>query len=621
MKTENKKTSHRILVIDDNTAIHEDFQKILVKPTGIGDDLQDMEALLFGSESQPIPTADFEIDTASQGDAGLERVRQANADNRPYSLAFVDGRMPPGWDGIKTIHHLWEECPDLQVVLCTAYADYSWQEIRQVLGESDSLLILKKPFDSMEVLQLAHALTKKWELKQEIQGRLNQLAYYDGLTGLPNRSLFMDRLTQALNHARRYGQQGALLFIDLDNFKRINDTLGHGIGDDLLKAMARRLMKSLRLSDTIARPADEEMAARLGGDEFTVILPKLQQASDAGAIARRIETNFAQPMRIGNHQFLVTSSIGIAIFPQDGDSVETLLRNADLAMYFAKNSGPSNFKYYQESMNAAALKRLTIENQLRQAVERDEFTLHYQPQIDLANRQLSGMEALLRWHNSELGNVSPADFIPIAEESGLIIEIGEWVLRAACRQASHWSDQRLPINRIAVNVSVKQFIHPGFLKMVGDVLAETGLAPHRLEIEITESLLVDDSKEIVRILKALKEMNIRIAVDDFGTGYSSLSRLKALPIDSLKIDRSFICGINSGTSDRSIISAIIAMAKGLDLSVIAEGVETTHEVDFLVDKHCLEAQGFFFSRPLAASQAEDFLRKTQSSDDDREPDR
>ncbi len=620
MNTKSKRHSYRILVIDDNTAIHEDFLKILTKTTGAGDGIEDMEALLFGSEAQPVPSTDFEIDTASQGEAGLDLARKAKAENRPYSLAFVDGRMPPGWDGIETISHLWKESPDLQVVLCTAYADYSWQEIRKVLGESDSLLILKKPFDNVEVLQLAHALTRKWELNQEIHGRLNQLAYYDGLTGLPNRSLFMDRLTQALNQARRYGQQGALLFIDLDNFKRINDTLGHGIGDDLLKAMARRLVKSLRLSDTVARPTDAQMAARLGGDEFTVILPKLEHESDAGTIAKRIETNFAKPMTIGNHQFLVTSSIGIAIFPQDGDTVETLLKNADLAMYFAKNSGPSNFKYYQESMNAAALKRLTIEIQLRQAIERDEFTLHYQPQIDLVSKRMSGMEALLRWHNGELGDVSPGDFIPIAEESGLIIEIGEWVMRTACRQIGRWDEQRISIDRIAVNVSVKQFIHPGFLKMVGDILTETGLSPRRLEIEVTESLLVSDSKEVVRILKTLKGMNIRIAVDDFGTGYSSLSRLKEMPIDCLKIDRSFICGIDNGTSDQSIISAIIAMAEGLDLSVIAEGVQTTRQVNFLMDKRCIEAQGFFFSRPLSAAHTEDFFHKALSFPENKKSD-
>ncbi|WP_373501046.1 putative bifunctional diguanylate cyclase/phosphodiesterase [Desulfococcus sp.] len=612
MNPQKNTAPQRILVIDDNAAIHEDFRKILLKTKSVGDELFDMESALFGSEQQAMASAVFEIEYASQGREGLELVRRARDAGRPYAVAFVDGRMPPGWDGIETISRLWRECPDLQVVLCTAYADYSWQEIRRVLGETDSLLILKKPFDTVEVLQLAHAMTRKWELNREVQGRLNQLAFYDSLTGLPNRALFLDRLGQTLEKARRSNHKSALLFIDLDNFKRINDTLGHTIGDDLLKAIACRLTKCLRGSDTVARPLSSGMAARLGGDEFTVILSDLQREEDAGLVAQRIEEHLAQPMDLGRHQVIITPSIGIAIFPQDGDNVETLLKNADLAMYFAKNAGANTFKYFQESMNAAALKRLTIENHLRQATIREEFSLHYQPQFDLVTGELSGMEALLRWNNWELGNVPPIEFIPIAEESGLIIAIGEWVLGTACRQARAWLDSGLPLQRIAVNVSVKQFTHPNFLGMVGNVLSQTGLEPHRLEIEITESLLAQDPLAIAATLRALKEMAVRIAVDDFGTGYSSLSRLKEMPIDSLKIDRSFICGIDGGTGDQSIICAIIAMAEGLDLRVIAEGVETLRQVDYLRGKQCQEAQGYLFSRPLPVSQAESFLRQAFS---------
>ena len=609
MKPQTNSPSHRILVIDDNAAIHEDFRKILKKSKSLGDDLNSMEVALFGSKPQATAPAAFEIDYASQGREGLELVQQARSAGRPYALAFVDGRMPPGWDGIETISHLWRECPDLQVVLCTAYADYSWQEIRRVLGETDSLLILKKPFDNVEVLQLAHALTRKWELNREVQGRLNQLAFYDSLTGLPNRALFIDRLGHTLDNARRYNHKGALLFIDLDNFKRINDTLGHTIGDDLLKAIAGRLKKCLRGSDTIARPWTSGMAARLGGDEFTVVLPELDRAEDAGVVAQRIAEHLAQPVNLGSHQVIVTPSIGIAIFPQDGENVETLLKNADLAMYFSKHTGPNTFNFYQKSMNDAALKRLTIENHLRQASDRDELSLHYQPQFDLVTGELSGMEALLRWQNWELGNVPPIEFIPIAEESGLIIVIGEWVLRTACLQAVTWLDQGLPLHRIAVNVSVKQFTHPNFLEMVRSVLVETALAPHRLEIEITESHLVSDPQGIAVTLRALKDMHIQIAVDDFGTGYSSLSRLKEMPIDCLKIDRSFVCGIDGGTRDQSVICAIISMAAGMDLRVIAEGVETTRQVDYLRGKKCQEAQGYLFSRPLPIPQAEAFLRE------------
>lgn len=612
METATTQLKYRILVIDDNTAIHDDFKKILVKEEQPQDDLHDMEALLFGDESEEISPSIFEIECASQGQEGYEMAKKAQEEGRPFAMAFVDGRMPPGWDGIETISNLWQVCPNLQVVLCTAYADYSWQEIRQVLGGSDGLLILKKPFDNVEVLQLAHALTHKWELSREIKGRLNQLAYFDHLTGLPNRTMFKDRLINALNRAQRYQHQGALLFIDLDNFKRINDTLGHNIGDDLLQVMSERLVESLRLSDTVSRPTTSETAARLGGDEFTVILPEIDNQQEAALVARRIEKHLEKPVSIGDHEFIVTASIGIALFPDDGADVETILRNADLAMYFAKSQGQGTFKYYQESMNDAALRRLTIENQLRQAIELNELSLQYQPQLDLASGKIIGLEALLRWQNSELGNVPPLELIPIAEESGLIVAIGEWVLRTACMQVQSWIDQGIDLERIAVNVSVKQFTHPDFVQMVSDILAETGLAPRHLEIEITESLLVHEPKRIASILQKLRDRQILVAVDDFGTGYSSLSRLKDMPIDCLKIDRSFVCGIEQGVNDQSIIGAIMAMANGMGLRVIAEGVDKNTQVDFLVDKNCQEAQGYLFSKPLSVQDAEEFLQSNST---------
>lgn len=604
-----RKLSHRILVIDDNTSIHEDFSKILEKPQNLGDELQDMEAQLFGSETKTVLPAVFEMDCTSQGKEGLRLVQQAVLDGRPYSLAFVDFRMPPGWDGVTTIQHLWQESPELQIVLCTAYADYSWQDIRRNLGETDSLLILKKPFDNVEVLQLAHALTRKWELNREIQGRLNQLAYYDTLTGLPNRLLFMEQLKQVIETANRCQRKAALLFIDLDNFKRINDTLGHSIGDDLLKIAADRIIKCLRISDIVSRSPTIEMAARLGGDEFTVILPELDKEEYAAVIAKRIRETLAQPITLDGYNIIVTPSIGIAIFPQDGDTLETLLKNADLAMYYSKRIGPNTFTYYQESMNARALKRMTIETHLRQAFDRNEFSLHYQPQFDLIRGELSGMEALLRWHNWELGNVPPDEFISIAEESGLIVAIGEWVMRTACRQLAEWVDQKLPLKKISVNVSVKQFIHKNFLEMIRQVLVETGLNSKNLEIEITESLLMKDTQEISKILDELKKMNVGIAVDDFGTGYSSLSRIKEMPIDCLKIDRSFVNAISGSIQDQSVISAIIAMAEGMNLRVVAEGVETADQADFLRRKKCQEVQGFLYSRPLSTQQADIFLKQ------------
>lgn len=611
MSTIEKKSSFRILVIDDNAAIHEDFRKILVNASEIDRELEDMELLLFDTQADHTRNSDiqFEIEYAFQGQEGLDMVRKANEENAPFSLAFVDGRMPPGWDGIETISHLWAACPELQVVLCTAYADYSWQEIQKVLGESDSLLILKKPFDNVEVLQMAHALTRKWELNREIKGRLHKLAFYDHLTGLPNRALFLDRLNVAISNHLRNNQKGALLFIDLNDFKRINDTLGHSVGDELLKIMAERLVKSLRLSDTVSRMGKDRTAARLGGDEFTVLLPEISDLDKAAVVSRRIVEHVARPVSIGSNEFIVSPSIGIAIFPDDGDNVETLLKNADLAMYFAKRtSNQGNFKYFQESMNDAALKRLTIENQLRHAINREEFQLHYQPQVDLGSGELIGLEALLRWNNHELGSVSPVEFIPIAEECGLIVPIGEWVMRTACTQVCKWLNEGLGIKRVAVNVSVKQFTHPDFLAVVEMILEETGMPADRLEVEVTESLFAQNMNRISQILKSLRQKNIEVAVDDFGTGYSSLSRLKDMPIDCLKIDRSFVLGINSGVSDKSIIGAIMSMADGMGLRVIAEGVDNDTQLDFLKEKHCTEVQGYLFSRPLPAEKVEELFQ-------------
>ena len=612
MNTQEEKTSYRIIVIDDNAAIHNDFQKILGKNSETDSELEDMESLLFDVQTEkPLDSrVQFELEYAFQGQDGLDIVKEAQASDNPFALAFVDGRMPPGWDGIETINHLWQAAPELQVVLCTAYADYSWAEIQKILGESDSLLILKKPFDNVEVLQMAHALTRKWELNREITGRLNRLAFYDHLTGLPNRALFLDRLKGAINQHLRDQQKGALLFIDLDDFKRINDTLGHSVGDELLKIIGDHLVKSLRLSDTVARAVKDRTAARLGGDEFTVLLPEINELDTVAVVAQRIIEHVSKPVSIGDNEFIITPSIGIAIFPDDGDTVETLLKNADLAMYFAKRSRTmEHFKYYQESMNDTALKRLTIENQLRQAIDRDELQLYYQPQVDLPSGELIGMEALLRWDSHVLGSVPPLEFIPVAEACGLIVPIGEWVMRTACKQVCQWIKNGLGLERVAVNVSVRQFIHPDFLAVVEQILEETGMPGKRFEIEITESLFAEDMNKISGTLKTLKEKGIAVSVDDFGTGYSSLSRLKDMPIDCLKIDRSFVLGVDSRKNDQSIISAILSMAKGMDIRVIAEGIDNDRQLDFLIENGCTEAQGYLFSRPLPPEKIEEILKQ------------
>ena len=616
--TVSKKQIKRILVIDDNPSIHEDFKKILIKSSKQSE-LDDLESEIFGTENAAETFIEFEIEFASQGKDGLEMITQAKNEDRPFALAFVDGRMPPGWDGVETISRIWKESPELQVVLCTAYADHSWHEIRQILGENDSLLILKKPFDNVEVLQLAHALTRKWELGREVEGRLNRLAFYDSLTDLPNRTLFKDRLEQAVEQARRYDHKLALMFIDMDNFKRINDSLGHDIGDELLRETADRLNEVLRASDTVARPNAHGMAARLGGDEFTVILPKIGEKKDASIVVERIEQKLSQSMKLSGHKVTVTPSIGVALYPDDGDDVESLLKKADHAMYYAKRIGRNTHKFYDSSMDDSGLKRLTMENYLRQAMELGELSLNYQPQFDLSSGTLSGMEALLRWDNHELGNVPPVEFIPVAEDCGFIVEIGEWVLRTACSQAAGWIEEGLPLTRMAVNLSVRQLVQPDIVEKISEILMETGLDPRKLELEIKESLLDSAPSSVMDALEVMRDMKIGITIDDFGNGYSFINRLKTMPFDCIKIDRSFVSDIDGPEVNRSIIEAILGMAKAMDVRVIAEGVETDVQADLLKNYQCSEVQGFMFARPLTASRAEAFLRKHMlSPESDRE---
>lgn len=598
----------RILVIDDNQAIHEDFAKILTCSKPKDDTLDELETALFGSGNKNFVAPNYALDFAAQGQEALAMVKQAEAEGNPYSLAFVDGRMPPGWDGIETIRRLWKESPELQMVLCTAYADYSWEEIQQELGETDSLVILKKPFDIAEVLQLTYALTRKWELNREIQGRLHKLAYFDSLTGLPNRTQFLSYLKKSLDIAKKKQKMAALLYIDLDDFKRINDTLGHSIGDKLLEIIAQRLAGSVRDSDLIGSGAENHQTARLGGDEFTVLLSDIESEAVAESVAKRISNDLSHPVDLGSHQVMISPSIGIALSPSDGDNADTLMKNADLAMYFAKRKGPENYRFYQESMNSDALKNLTIETQLRYGLEKEEFSLVYQPQFDLNTGEMSGFEALLRWQNPELGVVPPMEFIPIAEESGLIYPIGEWVMRTACRQTKEWHDQGIVLPRIGVNASPKEFSHPDFLNRVKSILEETDLKPTFLQIEITETLLMENYEQTSKTLEELHQMGVQVAIDDFGKGYSSLNRLQSLSIDSLKIDRSFVRGINTGFKEESVLNAIIVMATGLNLGVIAEGVETQSQYHFLKAKLCNEAQGYMLSMPLTTDEAENFLK-------------
>jgi diguanylate cyclase (GGDEF)-like protein len=465
--------------------------------------------------------------------------------------------------------------------------------------------------ESGRVVSLSGTLQDITELRQS-EEKVRQLAYFDSLTGLANREYFKEHLVRAIALARPNNRQLALLFLDLDNFKRINDTLGHNVGDLLLKAVAARLRACVRASDAVTRletVASNEQVARLGGDEFTILLSEVGSSEDAATVATRILDTLSKPLTVGEHEVFITPSMGIAMFPQDGQDVESLLKHADMAMYYAKHSGKNLYKFYTESMKDAAIRRLTVENYLRKAIERGEFALYYQPQVDLMNGQICGAEALLRWHNAELGLVSPAEFIPLAEETGLIVPIGEWVLRTACAQAKAWQDAGLLLPRLAVNISVLQFVQTNFTDLVVQILDETGLSPHALELEITESLLMKDAEGAIRTLRILKDQGVQFAIDDFGTGYSSLSYLKRFPIDRLKIDKAFVQDINADPDDAAITAAVIAMAGSMNLGVVAEGVETGAQLNFLKRKHCGEVQGYYLSKPLPSSDMEALLRQ------------
>ncbi len=437
------------------------------------------------------------------------------------------------------------------------------------------------------------------------------LAYYDSLTGLPNRQLFMEHVEQALHAASRSGDKMALLYLDLDRFKRINDTLGHDAGDQLLKKISTDLTDSVRSSDIIAKadmPSGPRASlSRLGGDEFTLLLTGIAEEEHAGLVAKRILELLNQPMEINDQEVYVSASIGISLYPRDGDTVDLLLRSADVAMYHAKESGRNSFMFFSSQMNSRALERLTIEADLKKALERDELVLFYQPQINLQTGAIAGFEALVRWQHPEHGLVPPGKFIPVAEEAGLIVPVSNWVLHEACRQNQQWIEAGLTPVRMSVNISSVQFTKQNLTGVVQDALQATGLDPQYLELELTESAIMQNVGEVIETLNEMKSLGISLSVDDFGTGYSSMSYLKRFPLDVLKIDRSFIMDITIDENDAAIVKAIIALAKILGLKTVSEGVETREQLDFLREHGSDEMQGFFISKAVPAKEAEQFL--------------
>ncbi len=443
------------------------------------------------------------------------------------------------------------------------------------------------------------------------QERVRRLAYFDGLTGMPNRQSFLERLDRELLRAKRDGRLVALLFLDLDGFKRVNDTLGHSAGDNLLQTVASRLKERLRDGDVVSQPVLDESGlhvARLGGDEFTVVLPDLEEKQTIETVAQRMLILLSQPFQIGDQEVTVTASIGIAIFPEDGDDAATLLKHADTAMYHAKDQGRNNWQLYQQALTNRAVKWLALETDMRKGLQRDEFLLFYQPQV-LDDGTIVGLEALIRWQHPEQGLVSPAEFIPVAEESGLIVPLGEWVIRTACLQLRAWRERGVPVPRVAVNVSARQARAANFIGGVEKIIDETGIRADQLELELTESVLLDREASRIEGLVRLRRLGVHFSIDDFGTGYSSLSYIKRFPISQLKVDQSFVRGLPHDANDAGITIAIIAMARSLDLDVIAEGVETRAQLEFLQQAGCRNLQGYLFSRPVPADEAERLLRQ------------
>jgi diguanylate cyclase (GGDEF)-like protein len=606
----------RVLVVDDEPSIIDAYRQIFAGPSeDAAAARRNLGAKLFGGTGQatrPRLTShslSFDAVFCKGAEAAVNAVRESIEADRPFAVAFLDMRMSPGPDGIWCASHIRELDPAIEIAVCTAYSDIDPTDIGGRVPPEEKLSYLQKPFHPHEVRQMAIALAAKWRAER----RIARLAYFDSLTGLPNREQAHNRLRSAVAAAQQHNRTLALMYVDLDNFKRINDTLGHAIGDEVLVTAAERLRKALRAGEgraadalAVDRPGD---LGRLGGDEFMVILPDIGSSENAGQVADRLIGALQEPMQLSKHTVVITPSIGIAMYPTDGMDADVLLRHGDLAMYFAKRRSPGTYAFFDASMNEGALQRYTIEGKLRGALERGELSLHYQPQIDMTTGEVTAMEALLRWTNDELGVVPPTDFIPVAEDTGLIMPIGEWVLRTACAQARKWYDEKLVIRRIAVNVANAQFGAHNFPAQVATILSETGLPPGMLELEVTESMVMMDEKRATRVLEELHAIGVSVAIDDFGTGYSNFQRLHLLAIDRLKMDRSFVRDLGDDSDDRAIAAAIISMAKALKVDVVAEGVESFAQFRFLQEHQCAQSQGFLLSRALPAGEARLLLQR------------
>lgn len=544
--------------------------------------------------------AGFEVLQAENGQVGLQMAR----DFRP-DLVLLDVMMPV-MDGFACCQALRElpQCAHVPVLMMTGLDDVDSIHRAYEVGATDFISKpIRWPVLAYRVRYILRATQAVRDLARS-EARARYLTHYDPLTGLPNRQHFIEDLTRSLARAERLRHHVAVLLLDLDNFKRINDSLGPGAGDSLLKQVGRRLSQNLRTEDQVARglQGHEHLTlARMGGDEFTVLASDLSVPQDAAKIAVRLLEVLREPLRHQGQDVVLQASLGIAVSPVDGRTPEELVRNADSAMYCAKGEGGDCFKFYNTPMNASAFNRLAMEVQLRQAIERNELVLHYQPKLELATGRVTGVEALIRWRHPTIGMVSPLEFIPLAEESGLILPIGDWVLEQACQQLSRWDQAGHPPLSVAVNLSARQFRHGSLEHKVLASLQQAGVAPQRLELEITESSIMQDVETAVRTMQRLRDRGCRVAIDDFGTGHASLAYLKTFPVHTLKIDRSFVTGLPHNEQDAAIVRAVIGMSRGMGLEVVAEGVETPGQRAFLSAEGCHLIQGYLISKPQDAT--------------------
>ncbi len=598
--------NRRILVIDDNEAIHEDFCKVLGHDDG--GDAGGLTAAMLGQDKTSNHVVTYEIDSAFQGQEGLEKVRAALVAGRPYAMAFVDMRMPPGWDGLETIKRIWDADPRIQIAICTAYSDYPWGDIVDQLGVTDSLLILKKPFDEAEACQMALAMTEKWNITNQrdiADDLLRHDTYHDKLTGLPNRTLLNEHIQRCIQRSLLHPEYAySLLIVEMDDFKVVNDSLGHKTGDDLLIGIGKRLLDIVRTLNIAIRPIDGKIG-RLGGDEFFILLDGLKKWEDAASIAQLVHDSLQKPFLLNEVERTVSVSIGITTNQVKYTLPDDMLRDADTALYQAKARGKSRHVAFNSQMHDRAVERLHMENDLRKALDRNELKIQYQPLVSLSTGRIDSFEALVRWNHPERGFTPPDKFIPLAESTGLIVPIGHWVLCEACRQVRKWQ-QEIPGYddlSIGVNVSVKQLVKPGLDEEVQQVLRHIDLDPNNLHLEVTESAVMENTELATSMLEKLRAQGIGIHLDDFGTGYSSLSYLHTLPITAIKVDRSFISRLSTDNRHTATVQAIQTLAENRNMKLIAEGIETLEQLVQLQALNCDLGQGYYFAKPMDAQDA------------------